>query len=117
MKRRTTAMMLRTFRCVGLTGGAGDEAGFLEGFAGGDVIDVAAAGGDFAKLVGGAFEFLDYECAQAAAAVGLGDGHVDVAVGWVVVMEEAAGGEDLAVGFEDELGAFVEMLRGDLRVV
>jgi hypothetical protein len=92
---------------------AGDEAGFLQGFARGDVVDVAAAGGDVSQFVGGALQFLNKERAEAAAAVGFGDGHEDVAVGAVVVIEEAAGGDDFAIEFQQKFGAIVELLSGD----
>src|SRR5437879_13323315 len=99
-------------QCAGESVSAGDEAGLLQSFSGGEVVDVAAAGGDLLQFVGGAFEFLDEEGAQAAAAVRFGDGHEDVAIARVVVIEEAAGGEELAVLLEKKFGAFVESSRG-----
>jgi hypothetical protein len=96
---------------------AGDEAGFLEGFAGGDVGDVATGGGDVFQFVAGALELLDEEGAEAAAAVRFGDGHEEVAVGRVVVIEDAAGGEDFAVALQEKVGGGVEVLGGDLRVI
>src|SRR5207237_4638689 len=82
-----------------------------------DVIDIAAAGGDLLQFVGGAFKFLDDKRAETAAAVRFGDRHENVAVGRVVVIEEAAGGEDLAVLLEKKFGAFVEVLRGNLGAI
>src|SRR5213596_386341 len=65
--------------------GEGDEAGALEGFAGGDVRGVAAGGGDGAEGVGDALELLNQIGAEAAAAKRFVHFHVDVAVGAVVV--------------------------------
>src|SRR5688500_7807504 len=97
---------------------ARNESRSLKGFARRDVVEVAAGGGGVAVFVGGALEFLDGVGAETAAAELFGDGHIEVAVGAVVVEEDAAGGGDRAVGeFEDVVGAVVEFLCGDLRGV
>ena len=70
------------------------EAGFLEGFSTCHVVDVAAGGRDAAAVVAGALDFLHQVGAQAAAALRFVHVHVEVAVGAVVVPEQAAGGGD-----------------------
>lgn len=97
--------------------GERDKTGFLEGAARSDVGGAAAGAGNRAEVVGGAFEFLDEVGTEAAAAVGFADFHVDVAVGAVVMEEDAASRGWLASEFEDVFRAALALFEVTPRVV
>src|SRR5687767_6082803 len=68
----------------------GNEPGFLQGLARRLIVDAAPRRGDAAQLVGQALHLLHQIGAEAAPAEWFGDLHVQVAVGRVVVEEDAA---------------------------
>jgi hypothetical protein len=86
--------------------GAGNEARLLEGATGGDVAGVTAGARNASRFVADAFQFLNEVRAEAAQAKGLRHLHPDVAVGRVVVVEDASGGGHFATNFDEHPVAF-----------
>jgi hypothetical protein len=89
------------------------HAGLLEAIRGCDVVLIASSGGDEPLLLAGNLKLLEQKTSESLAPKKRRDFHVEVRVGWIVVGEETARGDDAAFPFYAPRALWLSRVRKD----